>query len=288
MKISKSLWMAEGKTTLEFDTEIEQGTVMTLYGKSGAGKTTLLRILAGLLRPEKGYIEVDGKVWLDTDNNIDLSVQKRNTGFVFQDFALFPNMTVFENLRYASARKNDEPFIKELLEMVSLAELSDRKPQTLSGGQKQRVALIRAIIREPKILMLDEPLSALDADMRSILREEIYQLHRRFNLTTLLVSHDMGEIFRLSDKVTHIDKGKIIESGTPVEVFGSSRLSSKIQLTAEILRINRTDVVNVVEVLVGNTIVRVIATGEELTGLKIGDRVMLFTKAFNPIIRKIS
>ena len=287
LRFSKILSMAEGETALEIDAEIRDGSVTTIYGKSGAGKTSLLRILAGLLKPDEGYIEVDSEVWLDTKKGISVPVQKRKTGFVFQDFALFPNMTVAENLRYAASRKNSDGFMQELLDMVSLEQLADRKPDTLSGGQKQRVALIRALIREPRILLLDEPLSALDAEMRSVLREEIYQLHKKFNLTTLLVSHDMGEIYRLSDHVIHIDKGKIIDTGTPHDVFGASRLSSKIQLTAEVLRIIHTDVVNVVEVLIGNTIVKVIATDEEVSDLNIGDKVMLFSKAFNPMIRKI-
>ena len=287
MRFTKMLSMAEGEKSLEIDAEIRDGSVTTIYGKSGAGKTSLLRILAGLLQPDEGYIEVDGEVWLDTKKKIRLPVQKRGTGFVFQDFALFPNMTVAENLRYAASRRNGDGFMQELLGMVSLEQLADRKPDTLSGGQKQRIALIRALIREPRILLLDEPLSALDAEMRSVLREEIYQLHKKFNLTTLLVSHDMGEIYRLSDNVIHIDKGKIIDTGTPHDVFGASRLSSKIQLTAEVLRIIHTDVVNVVEVLIGNSIVKVIATDEEVSDLNIGDKVMLFSKAFNPMIRKI-
>ncbi len=279
--------MAGGETTLEIDEEIGEGSITAIYGKSGAGKTSFLRILAGLLQPDEGFIEVSGIVWLDTEKGINLPVQKRGTGFVFQDFALFPNMTVAENLRYASTRKDVSGLLKELLAMVSLEQLADRRPDTLSGGQKQRVALIRALIREPRILLLDEPLSALDAETRSVLREEIYRLHQKFSLTTLLVTHDMGEIYRLSDTVIHIDNGKIIATGMPHEVFGASRLSSKIQLTAEVLRINRTGVVNIVEVLTGNTIVKVIATDEEVADLNIGDKVMLFTKAFNPMIRKI-
>jgi molybdate transport system ATP-binding protein len=287
IQVRKTLSMSEGEKDLQIDTLLEKGSFTAIYGKSGAGKTTLLRLLAGLTIADRGYIEVDGVVWLDTAKRINLPPQKRSIGFVFQDFALFPNMTVQENLQYASGNRPDQALIKHLLSMVSMEKMAHRKPGTLSGGQQQRIALIRALVRRPGILLLDEPLSALDLDMRQNLREEIHMLHKRFNTTTLLVSHDMAEIYRLADRVIVLEQGNIIKTGKPDAVFSEKRLSSKIQLTGEIVRIHPGEVVYIVEILTGNSIIKTIATRQEAAQLHTGDRVMVFSKAFNPIIKKL-
>lgn len=287
ISIRKKLLLAEGYGNLDIDTEIEEGGFTTLFGKSGAGKTTLLRILAGLVQPEKGIIEVKGNLWLHTERKINLPVQKREIGFVFQDFALFPNMTVKENLQYAVGGKSDPAFIESLLKMVSLTQLAHRKPATLSGGQQQRAALIRALVRKPKLLLLDEPLSALDIEMRVKLREEILLLHKKFATTTLMVSHDLSEIYRVSDRVIVIEGGKIVKMGSAAKVFSERQISSKIQMRGEVLSIIKSEVVYIVEISVGNTIVKIIATEEEIKELKVGESVMVISKAFNPIIIKI-
>ncbi|MDO1445251.1 ATP-binding cassette domain-containing protein [Rhodocytophaga aerolata] len=287
IQVRKTLSMSEGEKALQIETSLETGSFTAIYGRSGAGKTTFLRLLAGLIQPEQGYIEVDGQVWLDTQKKINLPPQKRSIGFVFQDFALFPNMTVLENLQYASGNKPDQEFIKQLLTMVSMEKLAHRKPTTLSGGQKQRIALARALVRRPSILLLDEPLSALDQEMRHKLREEIHLLHRQFQTTTLLVSHDLAEIYRLANKVLIIEEGSISKSGKPDEVFSEKRLSSKIQLTGEVVRIVPGEVVYIIEILTGNSIIKTIATKEEAEQLAIGSQVMVFSKAFNPIIKKL-
>ncbi len=286
IRVRKSLLMAEGQTDLAVDFQMATGSFCTLYGKSGAGKTTLLKILAGLIQPEESLIRVNGEIWSDTRNKIHLSPQKRKIGFVFQDYALFPNMTVRENLLYAAADQKDLSLIDDLLERVSLGALAHRKPATLSGGQQQRIALIRALVRRPAILLLDEPLSALDPEMRHQLQTEIFQLHKAFQTTTLLVSHQLTEIYRLSDQVIHIERGSIIQSGTPSAVFGQ-KFSSKIQLPGEILNIQPSDMVYILEILTGNSVIKVVATENEARGLQSGDRVVVFSKAFNPIIRKI-
>ncbi|MFH0996125.1 MAG: ATP-binding cassette domain-containing protein [Pseudomonadota bacterium] len=185
---------------------IEKNEIAVLSGASGAGKTTLLRLLAGLDQPDEGFIKVDGATWSDTDARIHLSPQKRNTGFVFQNYALFPTMSVRGNLKYAASDRND-PGIEKLLKMVGLEELQDRYPERLSGGQQQRVALARALVRRPKLLLLDEPLSALDPAMREKIQDEILLLHKELDLTILLVSHDPNEIRRLATKVLRIDRG---------------------------------------------------------------------------------
>jgi molybdate transport system ATP-binding protein len=278
--------MAEGKTELAIDVHLEAGSFCTLYGASGAGKTTILKILAGLIQPDEGLIEVDGITWLDTSRKINLAPQKRKIGFVFQDYALFPNMTVRENLQFAVSDKNDLPVVEELLNLVSLESLANRKPGALSGGQQQRVALARALVRRPQILLLDEPLSALDLEMRQTLQGEIIRLHRAFQTTTLMVSHQLAEIYRLSDRILWLEQGKISRQGAPAEVFGDQNLSSKIQLKGELLRIQANEVVFVLDILVGNNIIKVVATASEAAGLQPGDSVTVFSKAFNPLIRK--
>ena len=278
--------MAEGRNSLEVKFDLKRNSFCTLYGKSGVGKTTLLKILAGLIQPEKGYIEVNGQVWLDTEKKINLAPSKREIGFVFQDYALFPNMTVRENLQFALKDKQDKAIIDNLLELVSLTQLAQRKPQTLSGGQQQRVALIRALVRQPQLLLLDEPLSALDLEMRQSLQTEILRLHPTFNTTTLMVSHALPEIYRLSDQIIWLEDGKVLKQGSPATVFGQKQLSSKIQLTGEILAIMPSDVVYILDILVGNTVIKVVATTEEINGLQLGDQVTIFSKAFNPIIKR--
>lgn len=284
--VRKSLLLAAGKTELAVAVELEAGSFCSLYGASGAGKTTLLKMLAGLVQPDEGFIEVNGQVWLDTNRKINLAPQKRKIGFVFQDYALFPHMTVRQNLQYAVKEKAKGAVVAELLDLVSLQALADRKPATLSGGQQQRVALARALAGKPQILLLDEPLSALDLEMRQALQGEVYRLHQAFNTTTLMVSHQLSEIYRLSDRILWLEQGRISRQGAPAEVFGERQLSSKIQLKGELLRIQPNEVVFILDILVGNNIIKVVATAAEVAGLQVGDQVTVFTKAFNPVIRK--
>lgn len=264
---------------------IAAGSFTTLFGPSGAGKTTLLRMLAGLTRPDSGRIAVDGESWFDAERGVNLSPQQRSIGFVFQDYALFPNLTVRENIAYAVG-KGEAAWVDELLGLIGLRDLSARMPQSLSGGQKQRVALARAIARKPKLLLLDEPLSALDAGMRGQLQSQIADIHRRFGLTTILVSHDLGEVFKLSQSVLRIDGGAIVQRGTPAELFLQQRLGGKINLRAQVLAIRREDVVYVVSLLLGQDVVEVIATDEDMASVQVGDFVEVAAKAFSPMLFK--
>lgn len=199
--ISKKLFSFDGERELKIKLDIKEGEFLSLSGKSGAGKTTLLRILAGL-ENSSGSIFVNNQVW--QKDNFFLSPQKRNIGFVFQDYALFPNMSVEENLYFALSKGENREIVEEMLEITELQNLRKRFPHQLSGGQKQRVALSRAMVRKPKILLLDEPLSALDFDMREKLQDEVLEIHKRFKTTTILVSHDKSEIEKLSDRVFNI------------------------------------------------------------------------------------
>ncbi|MBU1823003.1 MAG: ATP-binding cassette domain-containing protein [Bacteroidetes bacterium] len=201
---------------------LEAGTITALTGPSGAGKTTLLRLIAGLIRPQNGRITVDGKVWLDTGQRIFVPPQVRQAGMVFQDYALFPHLTVRQNIAFGLDKGDDPARVDELLQAVELTQLAQQKPHQLSGGQQQRVALARALVRRPQVLLLDEPLSALDRSMRQRLQDFILKLHQQYALTILLVTHDLAEIFRLADRVVELDNGKITRMGTPEAVFAGA------------------------------------------------------------------
>ena len=221
---NKTLLTSYGKLMLDVAFELEKGQLLTLYGPSGAGKTTILRILSGLTDIISGQIIIDGETWLNTGQKINLPTQKRSIGFVFQDFALFPHLSVKENLRYALPKGDNGKLMDELIELMELGQLQDARPPFLSGGQQQRVALARAIIRKPRLLLLDEPLSALDDDMRHRLQDYIERIRHHFELTTVLVSHHLPEILRLSDKVIWLDKGKIRQEGSPETLFSNSKI----------------------------------------------------------------
>ncbi len=210
IKVKKRLHGAEGDFWLDVDIELRNGEFLVLWGPSGSGKTTLLRCVAGLERPEEGYIEVNGEVWFDSKRGINLPPQKRHVGFVFQDYALFPNMSLLENVMYGMKRKDKEKTL-ELLRKVRLEGLKDKRPNQISGGQRQRVALIRALAREPKVLLLDEPLSALDEELRSELQEELKSFQRSYNIPTLMVTHHKEEALRLADRIVRIKEGRVVE-----------------------------------------------------------------------------
>jgi molybdate transport system ATP-binding protein len=219
LDLHKKLFGADGLIQLQVKFTIQTNELVTLYGPSGAGKTSIIRMIAGLMKPDKGSILVDGVSWFDSQQKIHLRTQERPIGLVFQEYSLFPNMTVYENLKFALPKGNPEDMIEELLETIGLKNLRDTKPNLLSGGQKQRVALARALVRKPIILLLDEPLSALDTAMRNKLQDDILAFHRRFGLTTILVSHDYHEVKKMSDRVLVIENGKIVNEGKVEEVF---------------------------------------------------------------------
>lgn len=285
--IDKNLDGAYGDMHLDLNFEITQGEFVTIYGPSGAGKTSALRMIAGLMQPDAGSIKVNNQVWYDSNENVSLSPQKRNLGVVFQDYALFPNMTVRQNLEFAISKSNDKHTVDGLIEMMELDALQHRKPNTLSGGQKQRVALARALIQKPRILLLDEPLAALDAKIRLKLQDYLQRAHRELSLTTILISHDIGEVVKLSDRVIKLDQGKIIQDGSPEEVFINNKLSGKFKFTGEVLKIVKQDVIHIVTILIQNNVVKVVAQDDEIVDLNIGDKVMVASKAFNPIMYKI-
>jgi len=281
INITKKLHAKKSSMELDIQLQIKQGSFVALYGKSGSGKTTMLRVLAGL-EDAQGEIEVDGETWLNSSTS--LAPQKRNIGFVFQDYALFSNMSVEQNLLFVKA---DKKLSKKLLEMTQLDSLKDRMPNTLSGGQQQRVALCRAMMREPKLLLMDEPLSALDPSMRNKLQTDILNFHKEFQTTTIMVSHDPSEIYKLCEHVVVLEDGKIINEGTPKEVLLKTRGSQKFSLEGKLLDIIKVDVIYVAVVSIGQQIVEVVVSESEINTLVVGENVTVSTKAFAPTLTRI-
>ncbi|MCG3681714.1 ABC transporter ATP-binding protein [Aliarcobacter butzleri] len=279
IKINKPLHGSNGAMNLDIDLNINKGEFVALSGLSGSGKTTLLRILAGL-ENATGTLKIDNEYWLNEKYSKDS--QKRDIGFVFQDYALFPNFTVLQNLLYV---KKDKELAKHLLDMTDMYELKDRYPNSLSGGQKQRVSLCRALMNKPKLLLMDEPLSALDPQMRTKLQNEILTLHKEFNTTTIMVSHDPSEMYRLASRVLVLDYGKIVNDGLPKDILLKTKGSQKFSFEGELLDIVRVDVIYVAIISIGQQLVEIVLTKEESKTLKIGQKVNVSTKAFTPNIQ---
>jgi molybdate transport system ATP-binding protein len=282
--VTKRLNTADGILQAHFELTINDGEFLTLFGSSGAGKTTLMRLIAGLEIPDRGHIEIDGEVWFDSELKINLPPQKRSVGFVFQDYALFPTMSVRQNLLFATENNSQREYIDTLLEMTELTSLADRHPATLSGGQKQRVALARALVRHPKILLLDEPLSALDPAMRQKLQDELIIIHDRLGVTTLLVSHDIAETVKLSDRLAAIEMGHINRVCAPMEFFTTHTLSGKLQLIGEVLKIEKESPIVIVTLLIGSSIIQTVVSRDEGERLQVGEHALISVKAFNPIV----
>ncbi len=207
--------------------DIEQGKFLTLLGPSGCGKTTTLRCVAGLEQPESGRIVIGEDTVFDTDRRINVPVSQRGVGMVFQSYAIWPHMTVFENvafpLRESRGRRYSgseiESMVARALEMVRLDGYQTRSSTQLSGGQQQRLALARALVHEPKILLLDEPLSNLDANLREQIRFELKRLQFNLGITTLYVTYDLSEALALSDQIIVMNAGHVVQRGTPDEIY---------------------------------------------------------------------
>ena len=206
----------------DFSINIDKGEFITFLGPSGCGKTTILRMLAGFETPSQGRIVFDGKDVTHVPTN------QRNVGMVFQSYALFPNMTVAGNIGFGlkvagMAQSDIDKRVKEMLSLIKLDALADRYPWQMSGGQQQRVALARAIANKPKVLLLDEPLSALDAKIRISLREEIRELQRELHITTVFVTHDQEEALSISDRIVVLNEGRVEQIGTPSDIYNFPR-----------------------------------------------------------------
>ncbi|MEL6924078.1 MAG: ATP-binding cassette domain-containing protein [Bacteroidota bacterium] len=235
-QLKKQLNGAKGPMLLEVELELPAGQLLALYGPSGAGKTSLLRMLAGLLSPNEGRIEMNGHCWYDAQRKLNLRPQQRSVGLLFQDYALFPNMTVEGNLQFALPKDQSAKIIEELIGLMELEELRHQRPNKLSGGQRQRVALARALVQRPPLLLLDEPLSALDAAMRKRLQTYLLRVHKEYQLTTILVSHDENEVTALADVVVLLEEGKVLQKGAPATVFAHAHRRSGRGVVQQVIR----------------------------------------------------
>ena len=211
--IRKRLVACDAVFELDVAASFAEGGFLGIRGPSGSGKTTLLRSIAGLCRPNQGFVRVGDETWYDSRGRVFVPPQRRSVGFVFQDYALFPHLTVFGNIQYATG---DKRRTEELLELTRLADHAHHFPRELSGGQKQRTALARALGRQPRLLLLDEPLSALDEDLRSALGEELRRVRREKGVTAILVSHSRSEIESLCTDILEL----------PMRSLGEVRLAA--------------------------------------------------------------
>jgi len=211
----------EAPIPLEAELSCAAGEILALVGPSGGGKSTVLRSVAGSYRPAVGRVEVEGETWFDSEAGISLPAHRRRVGMVFQSYALFPHMTALGNVMAAMghmpAPERDERG-RALLELVHLAGLEERRPAELSGGQQQRVAVARALARQPRVLLLDEPFSAVDKATRQRLTREIADLRRVLSMPVVLVTHDLDEARMLADRMTVLHRGRTLQTGTPEEV----------------------------------------------------------------------
>jgi molybdate transport system ATP-binding protein len=227
-----------GALRLEVALEVRAGECLALAGPSGAGKTSVLRIAAGLVRPERGLVEANGETWLDTERRVDLPPERRRCGYVFQEYALFPHLSAWQNVAYplrGMPRAERRERALELLDRFGLRELADARPRTLSGGERQRVAVARALARKPDVLLLDEPLSALDARTRASASRELGAVLRDVEVPALLVTHDFAEAAQLGDRVGVIDAGRVVQEGTPSELAAAPRSAFVADFTGAVV-----------------------------------------------------
>ena len=234
MSIFVDIEKALGSFFLKVNFEAGNET-LALLGASGCGKSMTLKCIAGIEKPDKGRIIVDGVTLFDSEKNINLTPQERRVGLMFQNYALFPNMTVLQNVRAGAKREKDrarrEAAVQQMIENFGLAELAGHYPSQLSGGQQQRGALARILVSDPQVLLLDEPFSALDSHLRFRLEQEVRSVIRSFGKTVLLVSHDRDEVFRMADSIAVMSGGKIETHGSRTAVFAAPKTKTGALLT---------------------------------------------------------
>lgn len=270
LNIQTTLHSAHGTLPLHVHTTFAAGSITAISGASGAGKSTLLRLIAGLITPEHGEIRYGDKVWFNHKTNT--PARQRRVGLVFQDYALFPNMSVREQLTYAQRERSPQR-INALLDQMGLVQLAERKPAQLSGGQQQRVALARTLAAEPHILLLDEALSALDHQLRLELQQAVLDWQAQSGAMVIVVSHDLGEIFRLATRVLKLEHGQIAADGTPAQVLLPQRASGRLQLTGTLLAIETAGVAALMTVACGTEVIATLVSPDQARCYVIGQSV---------------
>lgn len=211
----------------KFDLELEEGKLYVILGPSGCGKSTLLSAISGLKKPSSGKISFLNNIFFDKSKGINIPVEKRNIGFVFQSYALWPHMTVFQNVAYPLITRKVKKIeiknrVEHMLKSTGLEKYGNRYPNDLSGGEKQRVALIRSLIYEPNLLLLDEPLANLDTALKTKISQEIRTMQRKYNITTIYVTHDQNEAFQIADEILVMKGGEIMQKGSPQTLYNHS------------------------------------------------------------------
>jgi molybdate transport system ATP-binding protein len=284
--LQKMLHAGDGEMVLDVNCEIENGAFISLYGPSGAGKTSLIRMLAGFMKPDAGFIKVEDKIWFDSENKINIAPQHRLAGFVFQDYALFPNMNVEENISFALSKNESKKMVNDLMEVTGLTGLRDKKIQLLSGGQQQRVALARALVRKPQLLLLDEPLSAIDIEMRSKLQETLMAIHSVYKITSIIVSHDINEIVKLTSKTIHLTLGRMLQYSEPTEIF-LDKFYEPSSFHGIFLSAEKNETGYIFLVLAGNQLIKIVGTENDCKMLQKGDRIIVSFKDATAFLRKL-
>lgn len=238
---------------------------------------------------DDGTITHGEESWFDKMQKINLVPQQRSLGFLFQDYALFPHMTVEKNVAYGIKGREKLKEVKELISLVGLSGYEHCYPGQLSGGQKQRVALIRALARKPELLLLDEPLSALDMETRLRLQEDLKRIIQQFQTTTLFVTHDVTEVYKLADYVVVLEAGRVIKQGIPEDVFMGRRLSTRIQIAGKVVDIESDSIMAAVTVLHEGQYFKTLIDTEEVSrlNLRIGDNVVIGAKSSDVILCKV-
>ncbi|MBL4755334.1 MAG: ATP-binding cassette domain-containing protein [Flavobacteriales bacterium] len=269
--LHKEIDTAHGKIELSVDFALKKGAVTSIYGDSGVGKTMILRMLAGLTTPDGGTVKLNDIYWFGGPTRSNLSLEKRKVGFVFQDYGLFPNMSIEENLKFAVA-KGEESFIQTYMDAFGLTVLKNRRPGQLSGGQKQRTAIARALICKPKVLLLDEPFTAQDKQMSAVVGQQIKQFTKEQHCVTVLVTHDIAATLKMSSYIYEIRNGSIAQEGTFEEVFLGGSQNERQGLHGIIADKQGKDGREWVFVLVNEQILEIKLNGEVL---EIGDEVYL-------------
>lgn len=274
---------------LDASFEIPYKKTTALFGPSGSGKTTALRIISGLEMADDGIITYGKEIWFHKMKRINIPPQQRSIGFLFQDYSLFPHMTVERNVAYGIKGKERLEEVKEFLSLVGLSGYEHYYPGQLSGGQKQRIALIRALVRKPHLLLLDEPLSALDPETRLRLQEDLKRIIQKFHTTTVFVTHDVTEAYKLADYVVVLDSGRVVKQGTPEEIFMGKRLSTRIQVGGKIVGIESDSIMAAVTVIHEDQYFKTIIDTEEIQRLHlaVGDDVVIGAKSSDVILFKV-